>query len=133
MTISSAFLSITKSLKNSEKKDHFHAGVLQCKDSFYGQHDPDSMPVSHELNAKWEAWVKCGALASEMESACLFILGSVRHLRTGSIMTVFANQTRRALGLDDPQSYDSTPAIKIAVEAIRILIQNDHQKQAANA
>ena len=29
-----------------------HAGVVQCKDSFYGQHDPDRMPVGDELNRK---------------------------------------------------------------------------------
>jgi uridine phosphorylase len=110
----------------ARKEGHrFHTGVLQCKDSFYGQHDPDSMPVSYELNSKWDAFVKCGALASEMESAALFIVSSVRKARAGSVMAVFANQTRRALGLDDPQSYDVTPAIRTAVEAMRILIAQD--------
>ena len=110
----------------ARKEGHrFHTGVLQCKDSFYGQHDPDSMPVSYELNSKWDAFVKCGALASEMESAALFIVSSVRKARDGSVMAVFANQTRRALGLDDPQSYDVTPAIRTAVEAMRILIAQD--------
>ena len=33
----------------------WHAGVVQCKDSFYGQHDPVRMPVSYELLEKWEA------------------------------------------------------------------------------
>ena len=123
---------LVRAAQNSELKDHYHVGVLQCKDSFYGQHDPSSMPVGTELEAKWDAWVKCGALASEMESACLFILGSVRKVRTGSIMTVFANQTRRALGLEDPQSYDVTPTIRIAVEALRILILEDRKTGALN-
>ena len=26
-----------------------HTGVVQCKDSFYGQHSPELMPVSYEL------------------------------------------------------------------------------------
>ena len=30
-----------------------HAGVVQCKDSFYGQHSPARMPVSYELLSKW--------------------------------------------------------------------------------
>ncbi len=98
-----------------------HVGVLQCKDSFYGQHDPDSMPVGYELKDKWDAWVRCGAMASEMESAALFIVGSVRRVRVGSIMTVFANQTRRAMGLDDPKDYDTDAAIRVAVGAMRIL------------
>ena len=107
------------------KKVRYHVGVLQCKDSFYGQHDPDSMPVGYELKQKWDAWVRCGALASEMESAALFVIGSVRKLRTGSIMTVFANQTRRELGLDDPMSMDTETAIQVAVDAVRILIRRD--------
>ena len=108
-----------------ERGARYHVGVLQCKDSFYGQHDPSSMPVGYELANKWDAWVKCGALASEMESAALFIIGSVRRVRVGSIMAVFANQTRRALGLEDPQNYDIEPAIRVAVEAVRILIGED--------
>ena len=35
---------------------NYHAGVVQCKDAFYGQHDPEIMPVSYELLNKWEAW-----------------------------------------------------------------------------
>ena len=50
----------------------FHTGVVQCKDSFYGQHAPQVMPVSYELQSKWEAWKRLGVLASEMESAALF-------------------------------------------------------------
>ena len=100
----------------------YHVGVLQCKDSFYGQHSPDTMPVSYELKDKWNAWVRCGALASEMESAALFIVGSVRRVRVGSIMTVFANQTRREMGLDDPMSLDSQNAIRVCVDAMRRLI-----------
>ena len=120
---------LVDSARVSPKRNNYHVGVLQCKDSFYGQHDPDSMPVGDALKEKWNAWVRCGALASEMESAALFIIGSVRHVRTGSIMTVFANQTRRELGLDDPQEYDTAPAIRIAVEAIRILMKRDELRE----
>ena len=28
----------------------YHVGVVQCKDAFYGQHEPEKMPVSYELN-----------------------------------------------------------------------------------
>ena len=54
----------------------WHAGVVQCKDSFYGQHSPEKSPVSYELLAKWEAWKKLGVLASEMESAALFTVAA---------------------------------------------------------
>ena len=51
-----------------------HVGVVQCKDAFYGQHSPQKMPVSYELLNKWEAWKRLGVLASEMESAALFVV-----------------------------------------------------------
>ena len=105
-----------------------HVGVVQCKDNFYGQHSPDTMPVAYELKDKWDAWIKCGALASEMESAALFIVGGVRRVRAGSVMLVLANQTRREMGLDDPQVYDTEMAVRTAVEAVREMILKERKK-----
>ena len=105
-----------------------HVGVVQCKDNFYGQHSPDTMPVAYELKDKWDAWIKCGALASEMESAALFIIGSVRRVRTGAVMMVLANQTRREMGLDDPQVYDTEMAVRTSVEAVREMILKEREK-----
>ena len=105
-----------------------HTGVVQCKDSFYGQHEPESMPVGRELEFKWEAWKRCGALASEMESATLFIVGAVRRVRVGSVLLVIGNQTRREMGLEDIQCHDTTRAIETAVEAMKLLINRDHKK-----
>ena len=48
-----------------------HVGVVQCKDSFYGQHSPEKSPVSYDLLQKWESWKRLGVKASEMESAAL--------------------------------------------------------------
>ncbi len=109
-----------------------HVGVVQSKDSFYGQHDPDSMPVGCGLKQKWEAYIRCGALCSEMETAALFIAGAVRKVRVGSLLTVFANQTRREMGLDDPQCLDSGVAVKAVVGAVRILIRHDQKKTGQN-
>jgi len=104
-----------------------HTGVVQCKDNFYGQHDPKSMPISYELLNKWEAWKRAGALASEMESATLFIVGSTRRVRVGSVLLVVANQTRRELGLEDIQVHDTDVAIKVAIRAIEKLIEEDQK------
>lgn len=108
--------------------NRFHIGVVQCKDSFYGQHEPENMPVSAVLQQKWDAWLKCGALASEMESATLFIVAAVRRVRIGSILLVLGNQTRRAMGLEDIQVHDTTHCIETAIDAIRLLIQADQTK-----
>ena len=53
-----------------------HLGVVQCKDSFYGQHDPSASPVYYELKQKWESWKRLGVKASEMESAALFVVAA---------------------------------------------------------
>ena len=54
----------------------YHTGVVQCKDSFYGQHSPETMPVAPTLLQNWQAWKAAGTLASEMESAALFTVAA---------------------------------------------------------
>lgn len=103
----------------------YHTGVVQCKDSFYGQHNASQMPVSYELENKWEAWKRLGCLASEMESAALFVVSSYRKVKTGSVFLTVANQEREKLGLENPVVHDTDMAIKTAIEALRILIQKN--------
>ena len=106
----------------------YHVGVVQCKDAFYGQHSPEKMPVSYELINKWEAWKRMGCLASEMESAALFIAGAFRRVRVGSVFLALANQEREKAGLDNPVVHEMEPAIEVAVLAIRKLIREDKAK-----
>lgn len=115
---------LVKASKDLGKK--YHVGIVQCKDAYYGQHEPETKPVGYELINKWNAWLKLGALASEMESAALFIVGAYRRVRVGAILNVVANQERRKLGLDDPQEHDTEAAIVTAIEAIRNLIKEDN-------
>jgi len=114
---------LVKASKDLGKK--YHVGIVQCKDSYYGQHEPETKPIGYELINKWDAWLKLGALASEMESATLFIVGAYRRVRVGTILNVVANQERRKLGMDDPKELDTEAAIVTAVEAIRNLIKED--------
>ena len=122
-----ADLAVTNALVEAAgKKGYpFHTGVVQCKDSFYGQHEPEIKPVSYELMNKWEAWKRLGCLASEMESAALFVVASYLKVRVGSCFLVVANQEREKLGLENPVAHDTDRAIRIAVEAVRNLIRAD--------
>ena len=122
-----ADLAVTNALVKAagEKGYPFHTGVVQCKDSFYGQHEPEVKPVSYELLNKWEAWKRLGCLASEMESAAMFVVASALRVRTGSCFLVVANQEREKLGLENPVVHDTDMAIQVAVEAIRELIRKD--------
>lgn len=103
----------------------YKVGVVQCKDSFYGQHSPHRMPVSFELEHKWEAWKRLGVLASEMESAALFTVASALGVRCGSCFHVIWNQEREKAGLDQAESHDTDAAVRTAVEALRRLIRMD--------
>ena len=121
--VMNALINSAKSLKN-----RYHVGVVQCKDSFFGQHEPDIMPVSYELQNKWEAWLRMGCLASEMESAALFIAGSFLRVRVGSCFLVVANQERAKKNLPNEHVHDTETAISVAVEAMRLLIKEDSSK-----
>ena len=121
---------VTNALVQAAKSLEFpyHAGVVQCKDSFFGQHEPEIMPVSYELENKWQAWLRLGTLASEMESAALFVAGSFLKVRVASVFLVVANQERAKKGLENKQVHDTERAIKTAVEAIKLLISADSKK-----
>ena len=104
-------------------------GVVQSKDSFYGQHSPGRMPVSYELEQKWQAWKRLGVLASEMESAALFTVAAARRVRCGSVFHVIWNQERELAGLDQKESLDTSSAIRVGVEALKLLIAQDRLKR----
>ncbi len=122
-----ANLDVTNALVEAAKEKGFiyHTGVVQSKDSFYGQHEPEAMPAGYELINKWEAWKRMGCLASEMESAALFIVAGKLRARMGSCLLVLANQEREKLGLENPVVHDTDMAIRVAVEAIRRMIKED--------
>lgn len=110
-----------------ESGHEWHRGVVQCKDSFYGQHEPGIMPVSYELENKWHSWMRLGCKASEMESAALFIVAAHLGVRCGSVFLVVANQEREKAGLYNPVEHDTDAAIRTGVEAIRKLISESSQ------
>lgn len=107
---------------------NYHIGIVQCKDSFYGQHSPEIMPVNYELQTKWEAWKKLHVLASEMESAALFVVASYLNVRCGTILLTVANQEREKQNLDNPVVHDTDAAIKTAIEALKLLIEKEKDR-----
>ena len=106
-----------------------HTGVVQAKDSFYGQHSPKRMPTAGDLLEKWEAWKRLGVLASEMESGTLFTVASYLKIRCGAVFSVVWNQERADAGLDrdTDEHHDTADAIRIGVEALKALIKADKE------
>ena len=105
-----------------------HTGVVQCKDSFYGQHSPEKSPVSYELLQKWESWKRLGVKASEMESAALFVVAAALGVRCGSCFHAVWNQEREKLGMQVPMTEDTSGAIRVGIEAVKRLIAQDQEK-----
>lgn len=108
-----------------------HTGVVQCKDSFYGQHSPEKSPVYYELLQKWESWKRLGVKASEMESAALFVVASALGVRCGSCFHVVWNQEREKAGLYMPMTEDTSGAVKVGIEAMKRLIRQDQSRDKA--
>ena len=108
-----------------------HTGVVQCKDSFYGQHSPEKSPVYYELLQKWESWKRLGVKASEMESAALFVVAAALGVRCGSCFHVVWNQEREKAGLYMPMTEDTSGAVKVGIEAMKRLIRQDQSRDKA--
>ena len=102
-----------------------HTGVVQCKDSFYGQHSPEKSPVYYDLLQKWESWKRLGVKASEMESAALFVVAAALGVRCGSCFHAVWNQEREKAGLAMPMTEDTTGAVKVGIEAMKRIIAAD--------
>ncbi len=114
-----ADFTITAALYDAAKRLNIpvHAGIIQSKDSFYGQHDPQRMPVSYELLQKWEAWKRLGVLASEMESAALFTAAASLNVRCGAVLHTLWNRENA----DGAEDHDTEKAIRICIEALKTL------------
>ncbi|MBU5334405.1 nucleoside phosphorylase [Anaerocolumna aminovalerica] len=111
----------------SDKLGYTNAlGIVECKDSYYGQHSPERMPVKYELQQKWEAWKMAGAIGSEMESSTLFIVSSVLRVRCATVLLLCRNREREdSMNTGLVRVTEIAPAIETAVNALRNVITND--------
>jgi uridine phosphorylase len=132
-----ADLDVVLALKQAAErlKMTHHLGVSQSKDSFYGEWYPDEMPVASRLKSRWEAWVKGGAVCSEMEAAAIFVICSIHRKRAGGAMLMLQIPdkipTKPAEILKLLKGFDEDRVIRVAVEGLKILIEQD--RRAAEA
>ncbi len=97
----------------------FHLGLAHSKDSFYGEIEPERMPIADQLTRDWKAWIQGGVLCSEMESATLFVVSSVLGKRAGGIMLTVSSE-----------SPDLRHLCSTAVDGVRRLIALDRAGQS---
>lgn len=107
-----------------------YLGIVESKDSYYGQHDPEKMPNAAILKQKWAAWKAGGALASEMETAALYIISTIRRVRCGSILLLIRNREKENLENTPPIiSEDNTNLLETAIAGMREIIRKDKENQ----
>ena len=126
-TVTTALKQAGDALSTDEDGNRCHVGVVHSKDSFYGEIEPENMPVDYILCPRWKAYVKCGCLTSEMESAAIFSVALARGKRAGAVFTALWNVERSNAGLPDKVCHDNTRAILTSVNAIKILIEQDRK------
>lgn len=124
-----ADIEVVNALNEGARKLGFrnHTGVAHSKDSFYGEVERTRMPLADELGARWKAFIAGGAVCSEMESAALFIISAIHRKRAGGVMLVINESDLAEVAEEDADKhmneFDADRVIKVAVEALKILIQ----------
>ena len=122
-----ADLEITLALAEAARKMNkvVHVGVSQSKDSFYGQHSPERMPISGRLLERWSAWMAGGAICSEMEAASLYIVASVLRVRASGLMMVMGHPDQSPMTADEWAASDIENLLPVAIEGMREIIRRD--------
>ena len=124
-----ADIDVVSALRDAAKKLGYphHLGISHSKDSFFGQHQPERMPVDSRLLNRWKAWVQGGAICSEMEAAAIFVLSSIYRKRASGIMLIGWNQEG-----ENPTEHvsDLSQLIETAIESVKILIEQDRQRSS---
>lgn len=105
----------------------YHVGPTQSKDSFYGEVEPDRMPVDSRLHRRWKAWIAGGTVCSEMEASSIFIISAIHRKRAGGVMLMASLAEDE--DFDEKMAlWDIDRAIRVAIEGVKILIEQDKQQ-----
>ena len=98
---------VVEALAEAAKKLNYRylEGIIQTKDSYFGQVEPENMPVEDRLNYRMKCWERGNVAVTDMESATLFIIAQIRSVKAASIMSF----------------KETEKSIETIIEAIRIL------------
>ncbi len=98
----------------------YHVGISHTKDSFYSEVEPERMPMANHLKEMWDSYVSGGAICSEMEASIVFILANIYRKRAGAVTMIIGSDLGTIAKKHDPDEM-----IKVAINALRILIEKD--------
>lgn len=127
--VMTALVEAAKELSTNTDGNRYHVGVVHCKDSFYAETNPETMPIENKLVNDWNAFLRAGCLTSEMESDTLFSVALTRNVKAGSVFTALWNVEHAKVGGEKDIYVDNCErAIQCAVDAVKILISKSQKE-----
>lgn len=106
----------------------FHIGLVHSKDTFYAEVEPEQSFFREKEEQKLQWYTKLGVLSSEMESAAIFAVGTLRKVRTGTILQVVEHSMLKTMNIHNNRTSSIDPIIKTALEALVLLATKDSKE-----
>ena len=106
-------------------------GIIRSGDALYADLAPQSIPL-HYLTGGSAArmWSEARVLCADMEAATLFVVGSIRGLRTGTLLLVVNAVGDGGIAAEDAIGSPLERLAAVAVGGLRTMIRSDHALQA---
>jgi uridine phosphorylase len=101
--------------KAAERGANYYMGVGHSKDAFYSEF-PGYVADPDEMKRKWDAMRRAGILATEMESAALFVIGSLRGVKVGTVCVVVGENVEEEAKIEGKPPLDNL--ISVALDAL---------------
>jgi len=122
---------VTAALRDAAARMGFryHLGIGHTKDAFYTEGTVD-LPLKEHTALQWRAWERANVLSTSMEAAAIYVISSIRRVRAGEVLAIIGLTYKdepivAKVGIDE--------AIKVALEAVRILAARDSAGSCDNA
>jgi uridine phosphorylase len=90
-------------------KVNFLTGIVHTKDAYFSE-DTELMPIKNQLKERFEIFRRGNVLATDMETATLFVFGSINRIPVASLLFVVD-------GIKDVRETEKK-AIEIALETL---------------
>lgn len=92
-----------------------HMGIGHSKDAFYSEH-PDFVADPKGTRKRWDQFRSAKVLATEMESAALFVIGQMREVRVGTVCIIVGEPIEKEVKIVGKPPLDNL--IKVALDAL---------------
>jgi uridine phosphorylase len=138
---SSKMIQVIEEAAIAEKLDqHLHTGIVHCKASLYGR-EFGAGPRHAENDAYMDLLSRCGVLATEMETATLFIQaqiynymlskkgkGPLSRVLAGALMGILTEPHQNKFASESDEGMLTDRMIKLALRTVKVLAEQELQE-----